>query len=69
MITDPKKRFYLVFCPDGPGMPSKIHDTHQSAFFECHRMSKLHPGKQFFVLSSASKPIIVADETAESALA
>lgn len=50
--------FYMVL---GSGMPMVRHPTHKAAYRTAHRMAKLHPGQEFFVLRSASSPIVYDD--------
>lgn len=51
------KPFFIVFSPDGPGSPTRPHETHAAAFHEAHRLAGLHPGQTFHVMRSASRPV------------
>lgn len=55
-------KFYIVFSPNGPTPPVKVHDSHKQAFGVAHRMAAMHPGQAFHVMVSASKPIVAAAE-------
>ena len=54
--------FFIVYSPEGETPPKYHHDSHGAALSEAHRMAKRCPGKQFYVMRSASKPIIEAAE-------
>jgi hypothetical protein len=49
--------FYIVFSPQGTTAPVRQHDSHSEALSTAHHMAKLHPGKEFFVMKSKSRPI------------
>lgn len=47
--------FYTVYSPQGEA-PAKVqHNTHGEALFAARRMSKLHPGQEFYVMQCKSK--------------
>lgn len=57
------KRF-MVWSPEGKSAPKVTHSTHQEAFAIAHVMAKQYPGQSFYVLATASKPIIAKSEPA-----
>ena len=58
--------FYIVFSPDGPTPPVKVHASHPEALAIAHVMAKVHRGQTFHVMKSASKPIVVTDDPSEA---
>ena len=50
--------FFIVYSPQGPTPPVKQHKTHKEAMGAAHRMASYHPGREFFVMKSASKPVL-----------
>jgi|GEM_PF-5084489 len=51
-------RFFIVFSPDGPTPPIKIHAEHREALAIAHIMARQHPGQTFHVMKSNSRPIV-----------
>lgn len=49
--------FFTVFSPQGEAPARFTHPSHGSAFREAHRLARLHPDQQFFVMESKSRPI------------
>lgn len=58
--------FFTIYCPQGESPAQVQHDSHKRAFGVAHRMAKAHRGKEFYVMRSCSKPIVVADQAAET---
>ena len=60
-------KFYIVFSPQGEAPAKVVHQTHKDALKVAWSMSRLHRGQEFFVMASASKPILHAElpETGE----
>lgn len=46
---------YIVWSPDGETPPKVSYDKHQVACHEAHRLSKLMPGRTFYVMARAGK--------------
>ena len=51
--------FFIVFSPQGTSAPAKVHASHKAALGAAHRTAAAHPGQEFFVMRSASKPAMV----------
>lgn len=61
--------FYTVFSPQGEA-PAKVqHETRGAAKFAASQMAKFHPGREFYVMKSASKPICIAEAPQADAVA
>lgn len=51
--------FFIVFSPQGEAPARKTYATHPAAFAEAHRLAKMFPSQQFFVMQSKSRAIAV----------
>ncbi len=52
MITAPRTKFWLVWCPTGHRPPSHRHTSVESAQREAGRLAALHTGQEFYVVES-----------------
>ena len=55
------ERKYIVWSPQGQTPPVVPLDTHKQAFRAANGMAKLHPGQDFYVMVTASKPVRVQE--------
>lgn len=59
------KGFFIVYSPEGEAPPRVQHKNHGAAMHQAARLAKANPGRRFFVMRTASRPLMVEPDAAD----
>lgn len=66
-MTVASKGFFIVYSPEGEAPPRVQHKNHGAAMHQAARLAKANPGRRFFVMRTASRPLVVELAAADMA--
>lgn len=63
-MIDRQQKYWMVHCPQ-EGVPTRTHNTYESAEAEAYRLARKHPNRVFIVLEAVTAVIVNLPEPEE----